>query len=104
MRKENIKGHSPAFRKYAKNPQKYEVKLKKFSLSTYENHASSASRHHATGAWRRSRIPRDAKYRLPKKPGNRMMAIPAGACAGEHLGGHRGQSLSVFTGLCANGY
>jgi tetratricopeptide (TPR) repeat protein len=41
----------------------YEVKLKKFSLPTYENHAASGSRHHAAGARRRScpRIPRNGQ-------------------------------------------
>jgi hypothetical protein len=34
MRKENIKGQSPDFRKYAENSLNYEVKLKKFSLPT----------------------------------------------------------------------
>ncbi len=41
----------------------YEVKLKKFSPLTYENQASSVSRHHAAGARRRPgpRIPRDGQ-------------------------------------------
>src|SRR5580704_7215532 len=69
MRKENIKGHFPALRKYAKNTLKFEVKLKKFSLPTYETHASSASRHHAAGARRRlrPRIPRVGQIPTAKK-------------------------------------
>jgi hypothetical protein len=63
MRKENIKRQPADFRKYADDSLNYKVKLKKFSLPTYENHASSASRHHAAGARRRSRrrIPRDSQ-------------------------------------------
>ncbi len=47
----------------------YEVKLKKFSLPTYEIHASSVSRHHAAGARRRShpRISRDGQMPTAKK-------------------------------------
>jgi hypothetical protein len=68
MRKENIKRQAPAFKKYAKILGNYEVKLKKFSLPTFENHATSASRHHAAGARRRSRprIPRDGQILTAK--------------------------------------
>ena len=59
MRKENIKRQPADFRKYAENSLNYEVKLKKFSLSTSENRASSASRHHAAGASRERAIPPD---------------------------------------------